>query len=151
TGVQAALRLRAAAPAAGARVFAFGHGRRARPAADARVAARVQRVHRDVVRAQVVPHRGARPGRERVELDEAEAGVALDHARRGARRRLVAADRGDPGREARERLAQGEDLAQLAAAVRIALPEPVAVGRGLIGDRLLGPDGADDDAVTLLQ
>ena len=86
TGVQAALGLLVAAPAAGAGVLAGTDGTRAGPAADARVALRVERVHGDVVGPHVRPDVVAGPGDERVDLDEAEARVPLhDAARRRGR------------------------------------------------------------------
>src|SRR5262245_40337266 len=136
-GVQTALLLFPPAPAARARILSGSHGTRAWPAADARVAAVVQRVVRDVLGADVRPHMVVGPGHQRIDLQQVERFVALDDAGGRAVLRLVTADRGHPGLEAGHRLAQRLDLAELAAAVRGALPERRTVGRGLLGDRLL--------------
>src|SRR5204863_5149782 len=70
--VHAALlrRVRLPPPAPGSIVLALRDSARARRAADRRVALRVERVHRHLVLAQVVPHLALRPLGERVELDD---------------------------------------------------------------------------------
>src|SRR4029079_13551206 len=67
-----------------------------------------------------------------------------------ARRRLVAAQAGDPRVHPFERLVQRSDLADGAARVGIALPQPVAVDGGLAGDARPLED-LDLDAVALLE
>jgi hypothetical protein len=117
-------------------------------AADRRVAAIVQRVVRHVVGVEVTPDVVVGPRDERVDLDQAELLVVLDDARAGALGGLVAADRRDPGVEADQRVLQRHDLAQLAAAIRIALPETRAVRAGLLLDGLDGSHAADRDPVA---
>ena len=75
------------------------------------------------------------PVGERVHLPDAVALRPLDLRRRRAARRLVAADAGDPGTVGLERLDQRLDLADVAAAVGIALPEVRAFAAVLLGDR----------------
>src|SRR3989454_7969463 len=150
-GVQAALRLAAAAPAPGASLLPGTHGARAGPAADAGVAPRVERVHGDVVGSDVGPDLGAGPRDEGIDLDQAEPRVDLHGAGRRPVARLLAADGRDPGVEAAQRLAQGLDLAQVAAVVGGPLPETLAVGCRLLLDALGGPDGPDGEAVPLLE
>src|SRR5262249_34984185 len=138
-------------PAAGPRVLPGAHRARAGPAADARIALRVERAHRHVVPAHVVPHRVARPGHERIDLDEPEACVALEDLGPRTIPRLVAADRGDPGLEARARGLQRLDLADRAAAVGIALPQAIAVERPLLLEVEGRADGADLEAIARLE
>src|SRR5690606_20537961 len=102
--VKSALALERATPAAGAQVLAGDDRRRARLAPDRRIATLVQRVIRDVVRVQVAPHLVVGPRDERVDLVQAELAIALDDLGRRALRRLVAANRRDPRRQAGERL-----------------------------------------------
>ncbi len=135
----------------GAHVLAGRHRAGARLAADADVAAPVQRVDGDVVLAQVAPHLALGPVGQRVDLDQAEALVPLDLARLRAGRRLVAADGGDPGREPAQLALERRQLAQGAAAIGVALPQPRPVLRRLLGQVLLRPHGADDEAVTALE
>src|SRR5262245_39900382 len=131
--MQAALRLLAAAPAARARRLPGADRAGAGPAADGGVAALVQPVVGDVLGPHVVPDLFAGPAHERVDLHQAETGIGLDGRGLGAVGGLVAPDGGDPGLVAAEGLAQRLDLAQLAAAVGLALPEPFALGGGLLG------------------
>src|SRR4051794_30988800 len=63
---------------------------------------------------------------------------------------LVAAQAGDPHIRGREVLAQRPHLAQIAAPVRLALPELVAVQRGLLLERDPAP-ALDGDAEPLLE
>src|SRR5690606_3744016 len=150
--MQAALvLLLAMAPAAGARVLAGAYRCRARLAADAGVAGVVQRVDRDVVRADVRPHVVRRPAQQRVDLPDAVLRIGLEMLRRRARRGLIAADGGDPGVRVAEHARQRLDLAQRAAAIRIAQPERVAVRGCLRLERQPGTDAANRDGVLRLE
>ena len=150
-GVKPALGLGSAAPAAGARVLARADGARAGPAADAGVAPLVQRVRGHVVLAQVGPHVLARPGEQGIHLHEAEARVALHDAGRGAVVRLVRANRADPGLVSAEGLGQRLDLADLAAAAGLALPQRLAVEGGLLREVERGAHRPDPQGVALLE
>ena len=68
----------------------------------------------------------------------------------GARRRLVAAQAGHPGVGVRERAGERLDLAQVAAGVGVALPQPVAVVGGLAAEARALED-LDLDPVALLE
>src|SRR6185312_13072275 len=94
--VQSALFLDRTGPAAGTLVLALADRGRARPATDARITLIVQRVVRDVVPEDEVPHVLARPRQERIDLHETELGVPLHDARRGAMGCLIATDGTDP-------------------------------------------------------
>src|SRR4051812_42916581 len=91
------LRLREAAPAAGALVFAQQHGPRAGPAADAGIALIVERVIRNLVLRDKAPHVLLGPVGERADFDEAEFLVPADDGRGGPIGALIAADRAGPG------------------------------------------------------
>ena len=75
-------------------------GHRARRAADRLVALIVQRVVRQVVLEDVAPEVLVGPVGERVQLPDAALLVLLELGRAGPRRRLLAADAGDPGIDA---------------------------------------------------
>ena len=110
-------------------------------AADRAVAGLVQRVVGDLVDVDVGPDALLVPVGERVQLPDAVALRPLDLRRAGAARRLVAADAGDPGVVRLERADERLDLADLAAAVGVALPEVRALAAVLLGDGdHLGPD-----------
>src|SRR5581483_5075926 len=102
--MQAALDLVGAAPAAGARIFARLYGAGAVGAADARVAAVVQRVVGQLVLDDVCPDLRLAPARERVQLDHVELRVPLHERRLTARARLVTAQTGEIGVEMCQRL-----------------------------------------------
>src|SRR5215213_4738172 len=112
-----------AGPAAGALVLARDDRARARDAADRRVADVVQRVVRDLVHEHVRLDALRVPVHERLDLPDAVALRPLDAPRVLARQRLLAADPGDPGVIRRERPLERLDLAQMAAAVGVALPQ----------------------------
>src|SRR4051794_26253333 len=111
----------------------------------------VQRVIWHVVFHDVAPDLACRPRGERVDLDEAELWVALDDAGTRARRRLVPADGRHPCVQAPEHLLQRLDLAQRAAEVRLALPEPLAVFGRLRIERKVRRSPLEADAVPSLQ
>ncbi len=121
--MHAAFGLALAAPASGARILARPHGRRAGQAADGKIILRDKRMRRQIVRLEISFDVVVRPGRERVELDT--RAVALEERQRRARRRLEAFAPGDPGVVILERLRQRLDLADRAAAVRVARPKEV--------------------------
>ena len=116
--VDAALlrRARLPPPAAVARSLARLDRARARRAADRRVPLRVERMHRQVVLADVVPRLFLGPFGERVELDDAAVVVVdLDLADVRAARPLVAPEPGDPRVEAGQMPVQRPHLAHVAA------------------------------------
>src|SRR5439155_16924652 len=123
--VDAALELVAPGPAPRALVLARLDGTRARDAADRRVARVVQRVVRNLVDVDVRLDALRVPVDERLHLPDAVALRPLDLLRVRARRRLLPADAGDPRVEAVERTLERLDLADVAAAVRLGLPQPV--------------------------
>src|SRR5215207_2983862 len=121
--VNAALELVRARPAAGALLLL----RRDRPgagdASDRAEADVVEVVVRNLVDPDVGPDALLVPVRERVQLPDLVALRPL-HLRRGrAARRLVAPDAGDPGVVGLQRLQQRLDLADMTAAVGVAIPE----------------------------
>src|SRR5437667_7225107 len=133
--VDAAFQFVGAGPAAGA-LLLVGRGRPgAGDAADRAVAGLVQRVVRNLIHLDVGPDSLLVPVRERVELPDAVAIRPLQLRRRRATRRLVAADAGDPGLILVESFQQGLDLADVAAAVRVGLPEVRPLALVLLGDR----------------
>src|SRR4051794_15852720 len=130
----AALELVGAGPAARALLLLGCGGTRARDAADRAIADVVQRVVRNLVDGDVRPHALLVPVRERVELPDAVA-LGPRHLRGlRAARRLVAADAGDPGVVRIQGFEERLDLADVAAAIGIAVPK----GRGLAGGLLRG-------------
>src|SRR2546423_6968381 len=104
-------------------------------AADRGVAALVEWVVRQVALLDVVPATGVVPVGEGVRLPELVWLVPAPLRRGCARRRLVAAQAGDPGVEVGERVGERGDLADRAAELRLAFPERVAVHRGLPAER----------------
>src|SRR5260370_19995213 len=125
----------AATPAAGPRILP-GKGRGgAGDTTDARVAPLVERVHGNAVLPDVRPDVFRAPGSERIDLGEAEPLVPLEDASGGSLRGLVPADRAHPRPRAGQGRAQGCDLAQLAAAVRVTFPEAGPALPGLAPDR----------------
>src|SRR5580692_3085229 len=84
-------------PAAGADVFAWRDRAGAGGAADAGIALRMERVHRHVVLAHIVPHIFFGPIGQRVELLEAMSGIPFLCRDLAAPRRLAAAQARHPG------------------------------------------------------
>src|SRR5215470_8531799 len=85
------------APAASPRVLTRSDRRRAWPAADARIAAIVQRVIGNIMLVHVGSHLGAGPGDQRIDLDKSELWIGFDDGRCGTIRGLVTTDRRHPG------------------------------------------------------
>src|SRR5215471_1353487 len=83
-------------PSAAAFVRSGGHAAGAGDAADAGVTVVVERVVRQFVSHDVIPHPRARPGGQWIDLDHAMSRVPFDDADVGARRRLIAPERRDP-------------------------------------------------------
>src|SRR2546421_4453762 len=125
--VNAAFELLGAGPPARSLALPRLHGPRARDAPDRRVPGVVKRVVRNLVDVDVGLHALRVPVDERLDLPDAVPGAPLDALRIRARQGLLAADPGHPRIERRERLLQGLDLADVAAAVRIALPQVVPI------------------------
>src|SRR5258705_4507777 len=123
--MDAALRLIRAGPAPRA-AFARLRGMLV---ADRAVAPVVQRVVREPARADVVPTHCVRPIRERIRLPQLVLLVPADLRCVRARRRLVAADAGDPRVEAAERCDERRDLRDREVEVGLALPDLLAVRR----------------------
>src|SRR5712691_11054258 len=123
--VDAAFELVAPGPAPGAFVLAGNDGTRAGNAADRRIALVVQRVVWNLVDMDVRLDALRVPVDDGLHLPDAVPVRPLDLLRLGAGRRLAAPDPRDPrviaGKRALERL----DLADVAAAIRLGLPEPV--------------------------
>src|SRR5579883_1895469 len=122
-------RIRTSAPRAGP---PGTNGARAVRAADAGVAAVVERIVRDVVGEQVVPDVLVAPGSDGVDLDQLKFAVPLDLAGVSARRSLVTPDGGDPCAQRGELVFQGLNFADLAAPVRIDGPQLRAEKLGLL-------------------
>src|SRR5262245_15743852 len=141
--VDPALELAAAGPAAGPLVLARDNRSGAGNAADRRVAAIVQRVVRDLVDVDVGLHAFGVPIDDRLHLPDAVAFGPFDLLRAGAAQRLLPADPGHPGVVGRERALERLDLSDLAAAVRVRLPQ--AIGR------VVRPNGPQLQAVALDQ
>src|SRR5436189_4389745 len=123
--VDAALELPRAGPTSAALGLAGGDGPRAGDAADRRVAAVVQRVVGDLVDVDVGLDALRVPVDERLDLPDAVPLRPLDLLRVRPCRALLPPDAGDPRVVARERALERLDLADVAAAVGIRLPQPV--------------------------
>src|SRR5581483_4445601 len=121
-GVNAAFGLAAAGPPPGAFVLAFGHGPRARPAADALIAAVQQVVIGNAFAEHVGPGVLARPVSQWIHLDIRPAVVvivAFENVGVGAHHALVAPQAGDPRVESRNGAPVRLDFAYGAALIRI--------------------------------
>src|ERR1700736_2455721 len=118
-----ALELVRAGPAAGPLLLAQRGRARAGNAADRAIARVVQRVVRDLVDRDVRVDALGVPVDERMDLPDAVALRPLHLRRLRAARRLLAPDARDPGAVGLERLEKRLDLADVAAAVGVALPE----------------------------
>src|SRR5437660_2959834 len=123
--VNAAFELLGAGPPARSLALPRLHGPRARDAPDRRVPDVVKRVVRNLVDVDVGLDALRVPVDERLDLPDAVALRPLDLLRVRARRRLLAPDARDPGVVAGESSLERLDLADVAAAVRLGLPEPV--------------------------
>src|SRR5712692_6596153 len=121
--MEAALELVRAGPATRALLFVGTRRPRARDAADRAVAGVVQRVVRDLVHVDVRIEALRVPVDERVDLPDAVAVRPLHLRRRRAARRLLTPDARDPRVVRLERTQQRLDLADVAAAVGVALPQ----------------------------
>src|SRR5437764_3784572 len=108
----------------------------------------VQGVVRNAVPPDIAPHVATCPVGKWLHLDDAATIVHLDLACVLASCRLFPANSRDPGVHSAQRLFQGRHLAHAAARVRIPLPEPGAVGGGLLLDRQLGLDALELDRVA---
>src|SRR5438067_2245273 len=131
----AALQFVGAGPASGPLLLVGVDRAGAGDAADRAVAGIVQRVVRDLVHLDVGPDALLVPVCERVELPNVIAVRPLQLRSRRSARRLVAADAGDPGVVRTERFEQRLDLADVAAAVGVRLPEVRALAFVLFRDR----------------
>src|SRR6266511_80858 len=133
--VDAALQLVRARPAAGSLVLAFANGTRAGHAADRWVAKVVQRVVWNLVHDDVRLHALRIPIHDGVDLPDPVAFGPLDPLCVRARQRLLAADACDPRVVLAEGTFERLDLADVAAAVRVALPQVRSLPNRLFGDR----------------
>src|SRR5262245_60988900 len=133
--MDAAFELVGAGPAACALLLLRGRRAGAGDAADRAVAGLVQRVVGDLVDVDVGPDALLVPVRERVQLPDAVALRPLDLRGVGAARGLVTAGAGGPGLVRLEHADERLDLADLAAAVGVPLPEVGALAAMLLGDR----------------
>src|SRR5215468_4164813 len=109
--MDSAFQLLLSVPSPAAFVRSGGHASSAGDTPDARVAVVVERVIRQFASHDVIPHLPAGPGGQRVDLDQAVSRVPFDGADVGARRRLIASERRNPGVVAPERLLERLDLA----------------------------------------
>src|SRR5918992_2549629 len=132
--VDAALELVRARPASSPLLLVGRRRPGAGHAADRAVASVVKRVERDLVDVDVEPDLALVPVGERVDLPDAVALGPLELRGLRAAGRLVAPDPGDPRVVGLQRLEQRLDLADVAAAVGIALPEVRALLLVLLGD-----------------
>src|SRR6266536_342737 len=130
-----ALELVRARPAAGAFFLVRRDRPRAGDAADRAVAGLVQRVVGNLVDLDVGPDPLLVPVGERMNLPDTVALRPLQLRRALAARRLVSADARDPGLVGLERRQQRLALADVAAAVRVALPEVRTLLAVLLRDR----------------
>src|SRR5579864_4353984 len=110
-------------PAPRALVLLAAHGPRARDAADGRVARVVQRVVRDLVHEDVRVDALRVPVDERLDLPDVVALAELDARRVLAREALLAANAGDPRVVVLQRALERLDLAHVAAAIGVRLPQ----------------------------
>src|SRR5216684_4890197 len=132
--MDAALELVRARPASRAFVLAREDGSSARDAADRRIARVVQRVVRNLVDVDVGLDALRVPVDDWLDLPDGVALRPFDALRICARERLLAADAGDPGVVRRERALERLDLADVAAPVRVALPQIRALFDRLLRD-----------------
>src|SRR5438445_6802022 len=133
--VNPAFDLVATGPTPGALVFIPNDRARARHTADRRVARVVQRVVRNLVDVDVGLDALRVPVDDRLHLPDAVALRPLHAPRVLPRQRLLAADAADPRVVVREDALERLDLADVAAAVGIALPEVRSLPRVLLGHR----------------
>src|SRR5882672_608926 len=109
-------------------VLAHENGTRAGNAADRRIARVVQRVVRNLVHVDVRLDALRVPIHDGLDLPDPVALRPLDALCIRSGQRLLASDAGDPGIERRERTLERLDLANVTAAVGVALPEVRAFG-----------------------
>src|SRR5262249_4752683 len=105
-------------PSPAAFVSPGDHASSAGDAPDARVAVVVERVIRQFVSHDIIPHLPAGPGGQRVDLDQAVSRVPFNDADVGSRRRLISPERRDPGVVAPERPTERLGLSGAAGAGR---------------------------------
>src|SRR4051794_19254012 len=153
--MDAALELVRAGPAARSLVLALDDGTGARDAADGRIARVVQRVVGNLVDLDVRLDAFGVPVDYGLNLPDAVALRPFDPLRVGACQRLLAADAGDPRVVGSQRPLERLDLANVATAVGVLLPEVRPFLDGLLrdGDHLgaLEPEPvALDEAVARL-
>ena len=122
-GVKTAFFLCPSPPSTCARVLPCQNRSGARNTANAGIPLLVQRVVGEMVLTNVRPHVGAGPRRERIDFHQAESLIAFQHPRTEAIGRLIPPNRRDPRLETGQRRPQRKDLADFAAAVRVAVPE----------------------------
>src|SRR5215211_985108 len=134
--MDAALELPRAGPASRALVLATADRTGAGDAADRGIARVVQRVVGDLVDREVRGDPLGVPVDERLNLPHVVALGMLDLLGVRARRGLLAPDAGDPGLVRLERLDERLDLADVAAAVGIRLPQVRPLGDRLLGERV---------------
>src|SRR2546425_936771 len=132
--VDAALELVRAGPAPRPLVLILLDGTRARNAPDRRIARIVQRVVRDLVHDYVRLQASGIPVHDRMDLPDAVPFRPLDPLRICTRERLLAPDAGNPGIVGSQRTLERLDLADVAAAIRVALPEVRALLDRLVRD-----------------
>src|SRR6202020_191557 len=151
--MDAALDLASPAPAAGPLVLARFAGARAGQAADRRKALGGKGMPGQSGVSDIFQHVARAPADERVDLDPLALGFEQRQGR--ARRALKTLTAGDPGVKSLHRLGERADLANLAAAVRIAGEQKslgVFLRRGLgmrLGDNDVGQLKTRDEVVAI--
>src|SRR5438132_2742740 len=153
--MDAALELVRPGPPSCTLVLADEDGTRAGDAADRRIARVVQRVVGNLVHVDVRLDALRVPIHDGLDLPDAVTLRPLDALCVCAGQRLLAADAGDPGVVRRERALERLDLADVTAAVGVALPEVRALRDRLLrdGDDLRALEGEPvplDEAVACL-
>lgn len=148
--VKAALGLGRSRPSTGSGVFSGAHGASAMSATNAGIFAVVQRVVWRVMLADVLPYLLGIPVGEGVNFHQTKFFIPFNFAGAGTGSGLIAADAGDPGPQFAQLATQRFDLPQIAALIRILLPEGWTVKAFLLfrGEKWI--DLFNGDAVSLL-
>src|ERR1700724_2639225 len=118
-------------------------------ASDARIIAVVQRIVEDVMFVDIIPHHLLRPIRQRIDLYQLKVLIPLNFLGARARLGLLSSDGCHPGAKSCQLVPQGLDLSNLAALIRIPLPERRAMLPSLLFWRERRIEPFDFDAITL--
>src|SRR5271157_5501502 len=148
--MQPALGFRRTTPSPGTFVFAGLYGAGARLAADARIILVMQWIVRNLLANDSLPNVLLRPACQGADFDEAELLVPLYDRRIGPRGALVAADARGPGVIVRGYAVQYDDLAIVAATVRIAGIDRPAMQPLIVQHAQFGPLQVDVNAILFI-